>query len=1101
METPPPPSPPSVDVTQEVRFAVVMYGGVSLCIYINGVAQELLELSRVTAMDPNSEELLHAPIGAGAVYRRIAQYLDSDETQTALLREGAPAAPVRTRFIVDVLSGTSAGGLNSLFLAKALANDQDMEGLKTLWMEEGEITRLLNDAESVKGEPGLKDPTEPASLLNSQRMYKKLLEALDAMDFPRGNAGAANGRNGGGPAGRQPSPHVNDLDCYITTTDLSGLPVQLKLDNTVATEQRHRNVFHFRYRGPYSRNDPKYRDTPDANDFAVQHNPFLAFTGRCTSAFPFAFEPMRLEDIEDVIRGWERYDLPEGEEKTRLRATWARRFYRDYAEAGCNFALTSFGDGGYLDNKPFSYATQTLMRRRAELPVRRKLIYIDPSPEPPPVARREPKQYNFIENTLAALIELPRYETIREDIQAVLDRNKLLETVDWLTNALNEDVIRRSAARQERARLAKTAPTPYEQRGLAKRIAEDGIGYGTYHRLRVLAVTRNLANIVSRASGFDPASDECQAIRWIVRVWRDDNFAEEPESGSVPYGSDNDFPAGAGRSRPRSSQNSFLSAFDLDYRMRRIFFLQRRVGTLARVRPREAAAPADASLEAAPDCREELLDVLDTPEKIAAFRQQVRELKKGLADPLRILVSAERRLLDDKKLAEMLAACLVPERERASRTREEIRVLAKASLRVILDDPKQAEALYRANVSAFDAIARQVEKTLRAEFSESRNLLRGLQEPGAESPLARVGIVEQADFYTRFLPFAPEEFDDYDAAVFPIQFGTDASEANHVDVVRISPPDARQLINEREDPKGRRKLAGTAIFSFGAFLARFWRENDMLWGRLDAAEVLVRSLLQNTPAARETGLVEELVAEAHREILTETLTRAQREELWNFISEAFSATSEARAKMPPSQAGLRTAVNELLHEFPDLDRRLRTVLRFAGTEDDEELREYFQTSYEVRRRLVVTEQLRLATRAGRIVSRMLNTLARQRPGQEVERHIARLSRIAAVMWGVVEISIPRTIGWHLWEDWRYRFYTTSVVLVVVGFLWQPVLMAGLAAFALTLAVDAVRWQVGDWIHGTKWFRKALVLVLGLLLLAVLGLAGWKVYELFFEAYR
>jgi hypothetical protein len=40
---------PAAEVTQEVRFAVVMYGGVSLCIYINGVAQELLELSRVTA--------------------------------------------------------------------------------------------------------------------------------------------------------------------------------------------------------------------------------------------------------------------------------------------------------------------------------------------------------------------------------------------------------------------------------------------------------------------------------------------------------------------------------------------------------------------------------------------------------------------------------------------------------------------------------------------------------------------------------------------------------------------------------------------------------------------------------------------------------------------------------------------------------------------------------------------------------------------------------------------------------------------------------------------------------------------------------------------
>jgi hypothetical protein len=40
---------PQITHKQEVRFAVVMYGGVSLAIYINGVAQELLRLVRATA--------------------------------------------------------------------------------------------------------------------------------------------------------------------------------------------------------------------------------------------------------------------------------------------------------------------------------------------------------------------------------------------------------------------------------------------------------------------------------------------------------------------------------------------------------------------------------------------------------------------------------------------------------------------------------------------------------------------------------------------------------------------------------------------------------------------------------------------------------------------------------------------------------------------------------------------------------------------------------------------------------------------------------------------------------------------------------------------
>src|SRR5207247_3406170 len=82
-----------------------------------------------------------------------------------------------------------------------------------------------------------------------------------------------------------------------------------------------------------------------------------------------------------------------------------------------------------------------------------------------------------------------------------------------------------------------------------------------------------------------------------------------------------------------------------------------------------------------------------------------------------------------------------------------------------------------------------------------------------------------------------EHFDHYDMAILPMQYGTNSSETPHVDIVRISPTDARNLC---DDSGGQRsKLAGRMYFSFGAFFAKFWRENDMLWGRLDGAEILV----------------------------------------------------------------------------------------------------------------------------------------------------------------------------------------------------------------------------------------------------------------------
>jgi hypothetical protein len=110
---------PETEITNEVRYAVVMYGGVSLCIYINGVAQELLEMAKATAPEGGGVAIAKEKLSASArFYRRLGQYLDSDSMDAALLFEDSETDKIRTRFVVDVLSGTSAGGLNSIFLAR-----------------------------------------------------------------------------------------------------------------------------------------------------------------------------------------------------------------------------------------------------------------------------------------------------------------------------------------------------------------------------------------------------------------------------------------------------------------------------------------------------------------------------------------------------------------------------------------------------------------------------------------------------------------------------------------------------------------------------------------------------------------------------------------------------------------------------------------------------------------------------------------------------------------------------------------------------------------------------------------------------------------------
>ena len=72
------------------------------------------------------------------------------------------------------------------------------------------------------------------------------------------------------------SPYVDELDLFITTTDLEGTLLPLRLSDTVVYERRHRNVFHFKYATPEATGI-------QCNDFLAKNDPFLAFAARCTS--------------------------------------------------------------------------------------------------------------------------------------------------------------------------------------------------------------------------------------------------------------------------------------------------------------------------------------------------------------------------------------------------------------------------------------------------------------------------------------------------------------------------------------------------------------------------------------------------------------------------------------------------------------------------------------------------------------------------------------------------------------------------------------------------------------------------------------------------
>src|SRR5262249_47004057 len=93
----------------------------------------------------------------------------------------------------------------------------------------------------------------------------------------------------------------------------------------------------------------------------------------------------------------------------------------------------------------------------------------------------------------------------------------------------------------------------------------------------------------------------------------------------------------------------------------------------------------------------------------------------------------------------------------------------------------------------------------------------------------------------------------WDILLYPLQSVADAGERDAIDVVRMSPRDARLL--PPLNPNETKRLAGFEKMHFGAFFDRAGRENDYLWGRLAGAERLIGLVLGT--GAGETAFSEE----------------------------------------------------------------------------------------------------------------------------------------------------------------------------------------------------------------------------------------------------
>jgi patatin-related protein len=503
--------------TRELRLALVCYGGSSLAVYMHGVTKEIHRLVKGSVLGTSSD-------GSGSA---------SERTYAALLEDLAGRDPegVSTQVVVDVVAGTSAGGINGVCLAKALAHNLSLDGFRDLWFERGDIDGLLAAPRFLPRRLKIAWVAARAlkhAPLRGDAMAQWIYDAFRSMD------------DGGSEPSSLPTllPERHLLELFVTVTDFYGYGRQVPYaDPNPIHDTRHRHLLAFRFGGDDRR-----------DDFGADSNGALTFAARSTSCIPGAFPPVSFEALQRWL-GDRSVDLGELES----------RFFRIYELSEFPPDWTWFVDGGVLDNKPFGPAIDAIRARPADVETDRRLLYLEPDPGEAQAASRHAAP-GMVSAALGGLTGLPRAEPILDDLIQVGALNERVRRIADIVETSWDSVAAR--VREIAGPLAEipSDPASPELAELRTRLDEEarksaGFSYATYVRLKISGVVDRYAETACAVCDLPADSTHALLARSALRSWAESkNLFEQ-------------------RIDPSPAQIDFLKAFDLGYAARRLRFV------------------------------------------------------------------------------------------------------------------------------------------------------------------------------------------------------------------------------------------------------------------------------------------------------------------------------------------------------------------------------------------------------------------------------------------------------------------------------------------------------------------------------------------------
>lgn len=804
---------------KELRLALVFFGGVSLAVYQHGINREILNLVRASKTWHG-----HRPFAdtAQARSRLHASYPDEPANSTAdaylALLDALGRRGLGLRVIVDVVTGSSAGGINGVALAAALAHDRSLRPITDMWLQDADMLKLLApegrarlwskwyfwplvrpllarlDREGLL--PGKIDAEmeERVSVFLRSRWFNPPLDGrsltllmLDGLEAMRTT----------GAKWESLLPAGSRLDLLVTVTDFRGLERSIFIhDPPVVYEREHRHLLRF---GLDHR-----RSGHLMSDFDVDNFPSLAFACRASASYPGAFPPVQLREMDDI--------LAERHRPWPARADFLDRNFRHYRERGESPEEAVLVDGSVLDNKPIMACVEAIRTHGAFREVDRRLVYIDPH-----TAGRKPVPGTgvpgFFATLRGALSDLPRHDPVYNELATLSRYNTQARRLKAaILNARGHiaQMIEEVTAGRHRGDF--TADDLRQWRLSSTRLLSGtAIVYDAWMRSLVFEALDFVVQMISSACQYLADSPPQRRVQETIEAWaRRQGVVTDTYTMPQTIRENAQLPPFA----------RLVLDFGLIYKKRRLNFVVHEINELYPGVAEERPCAVDS----------EALDLLKLKihrciDELAAYEDS------GFLS--RHAVEVCRELFLEGPAGEAAVAC------------GEDGTLSPA---------------------AADRISRLVER-LAQECDLARtadNADAVLASPlvlGMEGSCRDAIVAGYIGYFYWDIILRPT------ASALSLQDGP----IDEILVDRISPEDASLLA---PDEDGRPVLLGGSFAGFGGFLGRSIRENDYLWGRLHAVERLFDLLYGTVPLGLRPGIdLRALKKQAFEAVLEEETPR------------------------------------------------------------------------------------------------------------------------------------------------------------------------------------------------------------------------------------